>query len=89
MLLKFPCSMPHPQFTDPETSLLQAVQRLTVATERANSPGRALVRGLLLGVGTAIGASVVAATLLSGFWRFTKDIGLDQALRNAGIEARN
>ena len=47
-----------------ENKLSENIQELTKQIESSNSPWKSLGRGMLFGIGSVIGATVIAATIL-------------------------
>jgi len=53
------------------------VRRVAKALERQNDLKRRLVTGIVFGVGTAVGASVIATLIIVGTARLLAPIGID------------
>jgi hypothetical protein len=51
-----------------ENQLAENIQELTKQIQRANSPWKSLGRGILFGIGSVVGASIIAAIVL---WALT------------------
>ncbi|KPJ85371.1 hypothetical protein AMJ57_03320 [Parcubacteria bacterium SG8_24] len=57
--------------------LSDQISRVADALEKQNSLRRRLLTGLIFGVGTAIGASVIATLIIIGAARLLAPIGID------------
>lgn len=64
--------------TKVEQELVAELEELTQQVAQQNSYGSTLVRGIVLGVGTAIGATLVVGILASAAWYFLDMFGLTQ-----------
>lgn len=60
-----------------ENRLADEISRVALAMERQNSLRRKFAMGVLFGVGTALGASVIASILVLIFSSFLRSVGLN------------
>ncbi|MBP9669544.1 MAG: hypothetical protein KBE09_04630 [Candidatus Pacebacteria bacterium] len=64
-----------------EKALVAELEELTEQVAQQNSYSSTLVRGIVLGVGTAIGATLVVGILASVAWYVLDMFGLTQAFQ--------
>ena len=57
-----------------ENQLSENIQKLTKQVEKANSFWRNLTRGVLFGIGSAIGASIIAAIIIGSLTRIIHSV---------------
>ncbi len=63
---------------DVEKKLVAELEELTEQVAQQNSYGSTLVRGIVLGVGTAVGATLVVGILASLAWYVLDSLGFIQ-----------
>jgi len=70
----------HAEGKDTTAALAVELARVAKALERQNELRRRFMTGLVFGLGTAIGASIVASFLILAFTRILHAVGLDAVL---------
>ena len=68
----------------PNRDLAHEVSRVADELKRMNSPLRPFLRGLVQGLGTALGATVIAIAFLYAFGAILHAIGLDKLIDSLG-----
>lgn len=71
---------------DDELDLATETARLSRRIKRSNSLFRAFMKGIFSGVGTAMGATLVAAGVLYLVWGFMQKTGLDKYMNPGAID---
>lgn len=65
--------------------LAQQMEKLTREMEKRNSFWRALVRGMVRGIGMMIGATVLSVLALTILWRVARGIRIDDLAQKLGV----
>lgn len=78
--------MPEPFLPKELEALAEEFRKLRRAVESSNSFKKTMLRSLLSGAATAIGASIVATLLVLGLIRFVKSVGLSSWFASSGLE---
>jgi len=68
---------------DPLTS---EIIELTKHVRRSNSLFRALLKGIMVGIGTALGATVIAGLALWLLWSTIQELGLDKYFNTDALQ---
>lgn len=70
-----------------ESALIVEMSKLTVAVKKSNSLWRALVKGILISIGTMIG--IIVLTVISGFflWRAAQGVDWQEAIQGAVLNS--
>lgn len=78
-----------PKMTDAQIdkALIREIKQLHKVLSRLNSPWRRLLLGVVSGLGSAIGAIVVAAFLFLWFSQLIEGTALEKALDRVGVPA--
>jgi hypothetical protein len=71
---------------DPTFELRKALGRLSANLERANSLKHVFWRGVISGIGTVIGATIVAAIGLTLAFKILQAVGIDQLLPESFVQ---
>lgn len=62
----------------PSDRLAHATERLAAAVEKQNELMHRLLSGIVLGVGTAVGASLIAGIVILALSRIFQTVGLEE-----------
>ncbi len=63
--------------SDNNAKLIKEISRTAAALEKQNNPGARFILGIVFGVGTAIGASIIASLVLFGSAKVLQMVGFD------------
>jgi hypothetical protein len=78
--------MPEPLLPKEIEALAEEFRKLRRAVESANSFKKTMLRSLLSGAATAIGASIIATLLILSLISIVRSIGLSEWFESSGLQ---